>query len=542
MSGFNRGYDNIFNSKVRDNYDDGLRVSFVGGRIRLRRHNAQRDFKSTVIVGLIFVIGLIIMVWRVSAAPGISRSTKAREKVNPSSQSPLIVINDSANLVDDTAEAESGMKEFFDKTGVAPCVIIVGDSGKKYSSLTDDELDKMALDSYVSLFDDDDHLMVVMFQTGEYKFRYGMHAGGNAAGFMDNEARQILSECIDHYIFEEKSNVRYANDKMAGGKAISDAFTDAADRLMKKGINYVYVAAAGGIVLFAVVFAGSVKRKKRRGKLTIDKEYLPGEYVPGSVVRQSDTDNLGKGIKYRYGSEGVAGDLPMGTLMSSDMLRSCLKDQPKAEMDSVHIPKGVYVNFSASSAQMDDAVIPGTNRSYNQNTQGGFTKSTLQYRDNKGNFVYQNNTGKTDESFDGFAKEFNQTKAQTAFKDEAENFGTATAVYRDGKGGSHLLRNEGGTDESFDDWAENYRKTMGQSAFVDEGDIYPQTEPQTAPQPEVPQPPKQADSAEEQLKKWNAFYGINTTPEQDEELTSELDMKSKDAEWEKAYSQLDNNE
>ena len=470
-----------------------------------------------------------------------TRSTRARDKIETSITTPGDYIIDMKGLIKNQLIVEKSFRGFFNKTGVAPFVVVVGESDKIDGVTASDSPENL----YHKMFSDEGHFLIIIVPTGDFSCKLQYFAGSEAAGFMDDEAVKIIDERINFYLNKEDGSTKFS-DYYKPDEALSKAFDECGSRLMKVETNYVlYITIGVGVLIVVLIVVSVAKRKKKKGKLTVDKEYLPGEFVPQSVIRQSDTDNLGRGVKYRYGSESVAGDLPMGTLMNSDMLRSCLKDQPKAEMDSVYIPKGTYVNFSSPVGEMDAAVIPGTNRPYTEK-QGSvsYTRSTLQYRDNKGNYVYQNSNEKTDATFESFAERYNKEKAQTAFNDEPEGFGARTAVYRDGKGESHLQRNMGQTDESFDSWAENYRKTMGQSAFVDEGDPFAGTAA-AAPVSTPPPPPAAPASAEDQLKKWSAYYNLNTPADDSSVYTDSTgdthvmnDIADKDKEWEKSFSEI----
>lgn len=446
--------DSIFTMDISPQDGDyTFRRNPVTGAYGIRRVNINRDFKTTVIFGLIILAVLIVALGRASQPPEITRSTKAREKVSSAIAMPDSFLTDEAGLVDDKSKAESAMAAFYAKTGAAPYIITVpNDKQNTNSAYSDEQLEERAKDTYRELFSDEQHFLILMLQTGETKYRYAFYTGANVIGFMDTEARRIVKDCIEHYLFIERSDVRYKDDSFQSGKALADAFDDAGQRLMRVDVNYpMYIAIGAGGLLLIVVIAGLARRRGRRtGKLTIEKEYLPGEYIPASVMRNSDSDNAARGIKYRYGSEGVAGDMPYipnGRLLTHDTLHPQMHsaEMPSAEMPSLNIPEGVLLNGSLSGGMVPDmqkntAQMPSVEMPVSDFLSSG--GSTLQYRDNKGNYVYQSSTEKTDNSFEKWAAYYNLNNSESAFADESEEFGGATAVYHDYKGISHLIKNK----------------------------------------------------------------------------------------------------
>lgn len=488
MSGFDKGHNNFLTQDMSELFDDNrYGIGFRYGNLRVRRRNYARDAKFTLIMSVIMILVMVCYIGYSSRPPEIARSTKARTKVTASIDTPTEFLLDDEDIVDDKEKAESSMAAFFKKTGVAPFLIIIGDDSKhKNDSYTDAELGSLATDLYVSQFTDSDHLVILMIKTSK-GYRFGMHAGSTAAGFMDKEAMQILGDCLEHYVFVERSEVRYASDTLQGGKAIADAFDDAGERLMKKDMSpYVKIGVAAGIIVIIIASVFVVHKKNKKGKLTVDKEYLPGEYVPPSVVRVSDSDNAKRGVKYNYGSQAVAGDIPMGELLTHDKINPGMDS---VDIRSANYPNGVLLNNRRGGALMPDAEMPSVESGYSDfkkadttpDTSGFLSSGSVPYKDNKGNTVYMNKEDDMKDRFDKWAKDYSLLNGENAFRKEDEAPLGSTSVYHDNKGNSVLLKGRdtsGGSNAAnkeadmktqFDKWTQYYASVNGQSTSDDNG-------------------------------------------------------------------------
>lgn len=452
----------------------GYRASFIGGRRSFRRRNADRDLREVLIYGALILIVLISAIGISSRGPEISKSTKSRDKISPTINTPASYIDDQAEFIDDRGAAESAMSSFFGKTGVAPYIVIVNNSAfEKDKAYSTKSLSEAAYTMYDKLFDDGDHMLILMLRLDDDSFKYVIHVGSNASHFMDEEAKTIVIDCLEHYIYKQKQEVRYANDKLQGGNAIADAFDDASDRLMHKDMSVLVIIGliAGGSVVLILIFR-YVRKRRRKGGLVIEKEYLPGEYVPPSVVRISDTENAKKGIKYNYGSEGVSGDIPMGTLLTHDMLHPQMES---AVMPSAAYPGGVLLNNRKNGALMPDVEMPSVEKPFNdfvrrqeKTDESEFLSSgSVSYRDNKGNTVYMNKEDDMKAQFNNWAQDYASQNGESAFKDESGGTPVSTSVYHDNKGGSVLLKGENkpaDTQSQIDKWASYYASVRNDSS------------------------------------------------------------------------------
>ena len=434
------------------------------------RRNRRYSKFSFWVLGVYLLI-LIVFIGFASRPPEITRSTRARDKINSTIETPTEYVIDSVGIMDDRHQAEQAMGDFFQKTGVAPYLIIMNDSD--YSKLGDKTIQGELVQIYQDLFDDKDHLLIILLKDGD-NYTVHMYAGPNTAGFMDEEAQKILSDCFTRYFYIEKGEVRYADSKFDGDKAVADTFNEAGKRLMRKDwttATYILVICGCGAGFLVLILIFKSKHRKK-GALTIEKEYLPGEYVPQSVMRVSDTDNAARGVKYSYGSQAVAGDLPMGTLLTPDMLHPKMES---AVMPSVSYPQGVMLNKRKNGALMPEITMDEVKAPFNDFARkndkvdeseflGG---SSVTYVDNKGNTVYMNKEDNMKTQFNNWAKSYSAQNGESAFRNEGETPLGSTSVYHDNRGSSVLLKADNkpaDTQSQIDKWASYYASVKNESS------------------------------------------------------------------------------
>ncbi len=203
-----------------------------------------------------------------SAANG---STTVREKLDSADVTKTgWYTDDDGDWIANADKMTSGMKYFFEKTGVQPYVYIL----KNGTSTSTSELTTKAQELYDQLFSDEGHFLLVFCDDGQGSYNCGYTVGTKAGTVMDSEALDILAdELNDAY-----------NTANSDEEVFSEAFRNTADRIMagaedqeaaderkKKsdtigavGLGIVAVAVAGGIVLLA--------RKNRKEKAEATKK------------------------------------------------------------------------------------------------------------------------------------------------------------------------------------------------------------------------------------------------------------------------------
>lgn len=184
---------------------------------------------------------------------------------------------------------EEGLEYFYDKTGVQPYLIIMGEEGKDYVS--EGSIEKFSQSLYDDLFGDDGGHIIVVFReypNSSSNFICGVYAGSDAETVMDEQAREIFLDYIDYC---------YANESYDDAEFFANAFIKSADRIMKKQLSttqvlviiaVVFVLAAGGITIALIIKI----RKEKAAKQNADQARAEANKVKTEFAQQQYKDKL----------------------------------------------------------------------------------------------------------------------------------------------------------------------------------------------------------------------------------------------------------
>lgn len=176
---------------------------------------------------------------------GVTTSTIVREALPKGSVNETDYYRDELDWIGNETRLLSGMRHFYQETGVQPFLYITDNiNGTNQPSM--DELDSYARQLYDELFTDEAHLLLVFFEyDSSYMTRYV--AGTQAKTVIDMEAGDILLDYIDR---------NYFDSSMSDEEFFSESFSDAADRIMtvtkSPWIPVLFVF--GGVLLAGVLF------------------------------------------------------------------------------------------------------------------------------------------------------------------------------------------------------------------------------------------------------------------------------------------------
>lgn len=387
-------YDDKDKSVFTRDYYASLAPDLRGRNFRSR--DPVKNFWYVIVMGGAFLVLLLLMLYEVTSPPKITASTKNREKITTTVSSPQIVLSDKVKAVNDREAVKASMLDFYDKTGIIPCISILDsilENGK--NNYSDDALELYTENTYKLMFKDEEHLLIVLCKNG-HSYRCAMYAGESARELLDDEAMQIVKDCFKHYLFEPAGTVHFKNEESYDDEKISDAIDESTKRIMTVTKNYrpYYFAAGMGLVVLLFVLIEIKSKRRRRGKLVIEHEYLPGEYIPQSVLRINDDDNDAYGVRYNYGGERMSVDDIPDSLMHPSW-------QPTPTMT-----ENARQNAEMPSAEMPSIQPPAEGQMY-EDIKVNNAGSTVQYRNNKGEMVYMNGTQKPDESLEKWAAYYN---------------------------------------------------------------------------------------------------------------------------------------
>lgn len=255
-SSWGGSYHRHYNSGPRFYYFGGTRYSNSstgGGYSNLDPGAMARSVLKTM-VWIFIIIMIISVVFGTGAysSNSITRSTVNRDKLDGSEYyQPNKWYSDELDWIKRPATLESGMKHFYDETGVQPYLYITGTE-----FLAETKMQQFANELYDSLFDDEAHLLVVFSEHND-RYRSCYIVGVEAKTVIDDEAGEILLDYIDHYYYSN-----YDEDEF-----FARSFREAADRIMRVTPQYGWIAFIFILVIVLTVILFAWWKKKKQHKL-----------------------------------------------------------------------------------------------------------------------------------------------------------------------------------------------------------------------------------------------------------------------------------
>lgn len=217
---------------------------------------------ALIVMILAVVFGLIFLFNSGSSFSGsggnneITVSTVEREPLPDGSVTETDYYADTIGWIGNRSELTSGMKHFYEKTGVQPYLYLADDiNGSTNPSMED--LESFANVKYDELFADEAHLLLVFFEYQPSMYMDYYVVGTQAATVIDTEAGDVLLDYIDSY---------YYDDNKTDEEFFSDAFRDSADRIMEvtRSPWIAVLIVFGVIILLALLFFWWRHAKKQK--------------------------------------------------------------------------------------------------------------------------------------------------------------------------------------------------------------------------------------------------------------------------------------
>jgi uncharacterized membrane protein len=195
-----------------------------------------------------------------SSSSSITESTVAREKLSSSLVTETGYYTDeTGSFISSGSQLTSGLKQFYDLTGVQPYVYITDNVNGDYAP-DDDTLASFANSLYDGLFTDEGHLLFVYVDlTGGDGFSGYIVIGVSAKTVIDDEAYSILVDYINSY---------YYDSSLSNEQFISNAFRDAGERIMHVETSaWPYVLIVLGVIVIIVILLVWWKKRKEQKNL-----------------------------------------------------------------------------------------------------------------------------------------------------------------------------------------------------------------------------------------------------------------------------------
>lgn len=212
------------------------------------------------VVAVILIISGISSVFNdngYSSSGDILASTVEREALEKGAVNETGYYEDNVGYLSNKTLLESGLKYFYQKTGVQPYIYLTGEINGSTEYPSESDLKTFAESMYDRKFTDNAHLLLVFFDnlSGEYTFWYCI--GSQATSVIDAEAGDILAQYLD----------RYFNDSsLSDEEFFSKAFRDTADRIMavttSPWITVLIVLGVLAVIILLFVWWRHAKKQK----------------------------------------------------------------------------------------------------------------------------------------------------------------------------------------------------------------------------------------------------------------------------------------
>ena len=190
------------------------------------------------IVVVILVNSLISALSTDSSFGYITKSTTDRDKLHLKVSDEAGYYTDECNWIRNSTILTTGLKDFYNSTGILPYVYIIDNVEGDYDPSTE-KLEQFTAYQYEKLFDDEGHILLMFWDYGG-AYEYILWLGEDTLEVMDSEACDILFDYLDYYYY-------YADTEEV---FFADAFADAGKHMMKR------TRSAGEYIIGIIVVAG----------------------------------------------------------------------------------------------------------------------------------------------------------------------------------------------------------------------------------------------------------------------------------------------
>lgn len=214
------------------------------------------------VLAMVLIFTIFALVMSMSGTPD-TRTTVEREPLPLSMSTEVEYYTDTLGWIKSPSRLESGMREFYKKTGVQPHLYIV-DNINGSGNPTNSAVEPWMSEKYDEIFNDEAHLLMLFLDNGS-DYGVWLMGGSETKTVIDGEAQDIIYNYIDRYYYSD----------MDDEDMFSTAFTKSAESIMTvykspwpKVVMVSVVIAAGVIVLIVVT---NHKRKRAQQKIEEDK-------------------------------------------------------------------------------------------------------------------------------------------------------------------------------------------------------------------------------------------------------------------------------
>lgn len=207
---------------------------------------------SGCMIALIVVVAFFLLAGVVTLFSGSSDVQREALPASAVEQTAYYTDQD-GDWIHNASKLESGMKSFFQETGVQPYLVILPNG----TTTSVSELAAYAEKVYPQIIEDQGHFLIVFCDDGNGGYNWGYALGNQARSVMDDEALNIFNSYLDRY---------YSDYSLSEEEIFSKAFSDTGTRIMKGEDNsfdvvLIVILAVVLVALLAAFFMGKKKEK-----------------------------------------------------------------------------------------------------------------------------------------------------------------------------------------------------------------------------------------------------------------------------------------
>lgn len=204
------------------------------------------------------------------SAGGVANSTVQRQALSAGAVNLTDYYADNARIINSTATLQSGMKHFYEQTGVQPFLYTTDSIDGNYDP-TNAQLESYAQQLYSELFTDDAHFLVIIYDADYDGFGYYYIPGTAAKAVLDSEALDI---------FEGYVNADFDQYYSGTASYFSNVFSDTADRIMqvtRSSSFYLGIALVIVAILGLAYYWWKKAKEKRLKELEMTQQILDAD-------------------------------------------------------------------------------------------------------------------------------------------------------------------------------------------------------------------------------------------------------------------------
>ena len=198
-----------------------------------------------------FALGLL------ASQDGVSKSTVEREPLPAGAVVETDYYTDEPGWISDASELTSGMRDFYQQTGIQPYLYIATQvDGTNTPSVS--QCQAYAEQLYDTLFTDEAHFLLVFCDNGNGGYTCGYTAGSQTKTVLDDEALGIFADYLDRY---------YSSD-MGDEEFFSTVYAKTAQRIMTvtKSPVPIIIGMVIALAIVIVLFVWWKKAKEQKNK------------------------------------------------------------------------------------------------------------------------------------------------------------------------------------------------------------------------------------------------------------------------------------